>query len=67
MIRLTPPDARICPACHGMGWYYVETPGRNRPLGAELRQCRRLHAEGVLHRSDGAQTLVYAEPAAPVV
>jgi len=28
-----------------MGWYYVETPERNRPIEAVLKQCQRLHAD----------------------
>lgn len=45
LIRLTTPDQRICGQCHGMGWYYVETPESNRPLNAVLKQCQRPHAE----------------------
>ncbi len=45
--RLTPPDPRICQQCHGMRWYYLATPGRNKPLEAELKQCQRPHAESV--------------------
>lgn len=40
-IELKAPDQRICPICSGMSWYYVETPGRNRPIYAALKQCPR--------------------------
>ena len=46
--RLVTPDPRICLICHGMGWYYVQTPGRNTPTEAALRQCQRPHADKVL-------------------
>lgn len=40
LIRLTAPDPRICGQCHGMGWYYLETPYRNKPLNAVLKHCQ---------------------------
>lgn len=40
-VELTAMDKRICPICSGAGWYYVETPGRNKPNQAILKQCPR--------------------------
>lgn len=40
-VELTAMDSRICPLCAGAGWYYVETPGRNKPLYARLVKCQR--------------------------
>lgn len=58
LIRLTAPDPRICQQCHGAGWYYVETPDENRPLGAVLRQCNLPHADRVLIEGD-RETVLY--------
>lgn len=63
--RLTVPDARICPVCHGMLYYYVETPGRNQPLEAELRVCQRVHADKVMVQ-DGTETPMFPQPAVTV-
>lgn len=59
-IRLTAPDPRICPQCSGMGWYYVETPERNRPIEAVLKQCQRLHADRLLVEGDRVTVLYQA-------
>lgn len=53
LIRLTTPDRRICRWCHGVGWYYVETPDENRPLYAVLRRCVQPHVHQI-HVQDGA-------------
>lgn len=34
-------DKRICALCAGAGWYYLETPGSNKPLYARLIKCPR--------------------------
>ena len=60
LIRLTTPDQRICQQCHGAGWYYVETPERNRPLEAVLKQCQRLHADRLLVEGDRVTALYRA-------
>lgn len=60
LIRLTTPDQRICPQCSGMGWYYVETPERNRPIEAVLKQCQRLHADRLLVEGDRVTVLYQA-------
>lgn len=57
LIRLTAPDPRICGQCHGMGWYYLETPYRNKPLNAVLKQCQRLHADRLLVEGDRVTVL----------
>jgi len=57
LIRLTTPDQRICPQCSGMGWYYVETPERNRPIEAVLKQCSLPHADRVLVDGDRVTVL----------
>lgn len=62
-LSLTAPDPRICPVCHGMGFYYVETPGRNKPLEAVLRQCQRPHADKVMVQG-GTETAMFVQPAA---
>ena len=63
--KLTAPDARICPVCHGMGYYYLETPGRNKPLEAEFKKCQRPHADKVMVQG-GAETPMYPQPSAQV-
>jgi len=35
-----------------MRWYYLATPGRNKPLEAELKQCQRPHAESAITDPD---------------
>lgn len=57
LIRLTTPDQRICGQCHGMGWYYVETPESNRPLNAVLKQCQQPHADRLLVEGDRVTVL----------
>lgn len=52
LIRLTAPDPRICGQCHGMGWYYLETPYRNKPLNAVLKHCQQPHADQILSTGD---------------
>lgn len=58
--RFRAPDPRICQVCHGIGWYYHETPGRNRPVEAELKQCKRPHAEGALVENDRLPVAMFA-------
>lgn len=58
--RLVAPDPMICPVCHGMDWYYVETPGRNLPIEAELKRCQRPHADRVM-RQNGTDTPMYPQ------
>ncbi len=62
MHKLTVPDVRICPVCLGMVYYYVETPGRNQPIEAELKRCQRPHADRVVMQN-GVETPVYPQGA----
>jgi len=59
--RLVAPDTRICRQCSGMGFYYVQTPGRNTPLEAELRRYDWQHADKVLVQ-DAVETVLFPQP-----
>ena len=59
--RLRPPNPHICKDCHGMGFYYIATPGRNEPLEAVLRKCDKQHVESIMVNS-GTAVELYTEP-----
>ena len=59
--RLVAPDARICRQCRGMGFFYMQTPGRNIPLEAVLRKCDWQHADKVMVQ-DEVETVLFQQP-----
>lgn len=59
-VELQAMDRRICSICAGANWYYVETPGRNKPIQAVLKACPRT----MMHQNYAFETVETEEMAA---